>query len=65
VYHGIRASAFRNREVRPHRRRNAIERPSVAPLRAMLTIYGKNVSESIPSHLLEQMKEAIDDEEAR
>jgi hypothetical protein len=27
----------------------------------MLTIYGKNVRETIPAHLLRQMKEAIDD----
>jgi len=31
----------------------------------LLTIYGKNVRENIPSHLLRQMKEAIDDEKAR
>ncbi len=31
----------------------------------MLTIYGKNVRENLPSHLLKQMKEAINDEEAR
>jgi len=31
----------------------------------MLTLYGKNVHESIPVHVLKQMKEAIDDEEAR
>lgn len=31
----------------------------------MLTIYGKNIRENIPSHLLRQMKEAIDDEETR
>lgn len=31
----------------------------------MLTIYGKNVRENIPSNLLRQMKEAIDDEETR
>ena len=28
----------------------------------MLTIYGKNVSENIPAHLLKQMRESIDDE---
>ena len=28
----------------------------------MLTLYGKNVRENIPSHLLRQMKEAIEDE---
>ena len=28
----------------------------------MLTLYGKNVRENIPAHLLKQMKEAIDDE---
>ncbi len=28
----------------------------------MLTIYGKNVSENIPAHVLKSMKEAIDDE---
>jgi hypothetical protein len=28
----------------------------------MLTLYGKNVRESIPPHLLKQMKEAIEDE---
>lgn len=27
----------------------------------MLTIYGKNVSENIPAHVLKSMKEAIDD----
>lgn len=27
----------------------------------MLTIYGKNVSENIPAHLLKSMKEVIDD----
>ncbi len=27
----------------------------------MLTIYGKNVSENIPAHLLKQMRESIDD----
>lgn len=27
----------------------------------MLTIYGKNVSENIPPHVLKSMKEAIDD----
>ena len=27
----------------------------------MLTVYGKNVRENIPAHLLRQMKEAIDD----
>ncbi len=27
----------------------------------MLTLYGKNVQENIPAHLLRQMKEAIDD----
>ena len=27
----------------------------------MLTIYGKNVSETIPAHVLKSMKEAIDD----
>ena len=27
----------------------------------MLMIYGKNVRETIPAHLLRQMKEAIDD----
>ena len=27
----------------------------------MLTIYGKNVRENIPAHLLKQMKETIDD----
>lgn len=27
----------------------------------MLTIYGKNVHEDIPAHLLRQMKESIDD----
>jgi mRNA-degrading endonuclease RelE of RelBE toxin-antitoxin system len=31
----------------------------------MLTIYGKNVSENIPAHLLKQMRGAIDDEETR
>jgi len=31
----------------------------------MLTIYGKNVRENIRSHLLRQMKEAIDDEKTR
>ena len=29
----------------------------------MLTIYGKNVRDNIPAHLLKQMKEAIEDEE--
>ena len=28
----------------------------------MLTLYGKNVHEDIPAHLLKQMKETIDDE---
>jgi mRNA-degrading endonuclease RelE of RelBE toxin-antitoxin system len=28
----------------------------------MLTLYGKNVREDIPAHLLKQMKETIDDE---
>ena len=28
----------------------------------MLTLYGKNVRENIPAHLLRQMKEAISDE---
>ena len=28
----------------------------------MLTLYGKNVRENIPAHLLKQMKEAIEDE---
>lgn len=28
----------------------------------MLAIYGKNVSENIPAHVLKSMKEAIDDE---
>ena len=28
----------------------------------MLTLYGKNVQENIPAHLLKQMKEAIDDD---
>ncbi len=28
----------------------------------MLTLYGKNVRESIPAHLLKQMKEAIENE---
>jgi hypothetical protein len=28
----------------------------------MLTLYGKNVREDIPAHLLKQMKEIIDDE---
>ena len=28
----------------------------------MLTIYGKNVSENIPAHLLKQMRESIEDE---
>lgn len=28
----------------------------------MLTVYGKNVRENIPAHLLRQMKEAISDE---
>lgn len=28
----------------------------------MLTLYGKNVRENIPAHLLKQMREAIDDE---
>jgi mRNA-degrading endonuclease RelE of RelBE toxin-antitoxin system len=27
----------------------------------MLTIYGKNVQENIPAHMLRQMKESIDD----
>ncbi|HUF42439.1 MAG TPA: type II toxin-antitoxin system RelE/ParE family toxin [Verrucomicrobiae bacterium] len=27
----------------------------------MLTVYGKNVRDTIPAHLLRQMKEAIDD----
>ena len=27
----------------------------------MLTIYGKNVRENIPAHVLKQMKEAIED----
>ena len=27
----------------------------------MLTVYGKNVRENIPAHILRQMKEAIDD----
>jgi hypothetical protein len=27
----------------------------------MLTLYGKNVRDNIPAHLLKQMKEAIDD----
>ncbi len=27
----------------------------------MLTLYGKNVQENIPAHLLRQMQEAIDD----
>lgn len=31
----------------------------------MLTLYGKNVREDIPAHVLKQMKEAIDDEETR
>ena len=31
----------------------------------MLTIYGKNVRENIPAHLLKQMKEEIDDEKSR
>jgi len=31
----------------------------------MLTLYGKNVRESIPGHVLKQMKEDIDDEESR
>jgi hypothetical protein len=31
----------------------------------MLTLYGKNVRENIPAHVLKQMKEAIDDEETR
>lgn len=29
----------------------------------LLTLYGKNVQENIPAHLLKQMKEAIDDGE--
>ena len=29
----------------------------------MLTLYGKNVRENIPSHILKQIKETIDDEE--
>ena len=28
----------------------------------MLTVYGKNVRENVPAHLLKQMREAIDDE---
>jgi hypothetical protein len=28
----------------------------------MLTLYGKNVRENIPAHLLKQMKEAIEDD---
>ena len=28
----------------------------------MLTLYGKNVREDVPAHLLKQMKETIDDE---
>lgn len=28
----------------------------------LLTIYGKNVRENIPAHVLKQMREAIDDE---
>lgn len=31
----------------------------------MLTIYGKNVRENVPAHLLKQMKEEIDDEKSR
>jgi mRNA-degrading endonuclease RelE of RelBE toxin-antitoxin system len=31
----------------------------------MLTMYGKNVRENIPAHVLKQLKEEIDDEEAR
>ena len=31
----------------------------------MLTIYGKNVLENIPAHLLKRMKEEIDDEKSR
>ena len=31
----------------------------------MLTLYGKNVRESIAAHVLKQMREAIDDEERR
>jgi hypothetical protein len=31
----------------------------------MLTLYGKNVREIVPAHVLKQMKEAIDDEETR
>ena len=30
----------------------------------MLTLYGKNVHENIPAHVLKLMKEAIDDEKA-
>lgn len=31
----------------------------------MLTLYGKNVREDIPGNVLKQMKEVIEDEEAR
>jgi mRNA-degrading endonuclease RelE of RelBE toxin-antitoxin system len=31
----------------------------------MLTIYGKNVLENIPAHVLKRMKEEIDDEKSR
>lgn len=31
----------------------------------MLTIYGKHVRETIPAHVLKQIKEAIEDEESR